>query len=66
MSPIAGLELAVAPPQPRDPKARRRIDLASVWERHDNGKLFDTVQVPSSLRPLGFNGFVNNFCFPDF
>jgi len=33
---------------------RPRIDLGGTWERHVEGKLFDYVTVPSSLRPFGF------------
>ena len=33
---------------------RPRISLNGVWERHVNGAQYDLVNVPSSLRPLGY------------
>src|SRR4051794_38386257 len=36
------------------PTLRPRIALNGVWERHVNGSLYDVVNVPSSLRPLGY------------
>src|SRR5690349_7547332 len=36
------------------PNLRPRIPLNGLWERHVNGSMFDMVNVPSSLRPLGY------------
>jgi hypothetical protein len=45
--------------------SRARVDLNGVWERRIDGKLYDTVQVPSSLRPSGFYELSREFLLPD-
>ena len=43
---------------------RQRVDLNGSWERHLNGVHYDTIQVPSSQRPLGFYHLKRSFLLP--
>ena len=40
---------------------RSRVNLNGAWERHVNGVYFDTIEVPSSQRPLGFYHLKRSF-----
>jgi hypothetical protein len=54
-----------APPATLDePNTRLRVDLAGPWQRRVNGRIFDSVEVPSSLRPLGFYEISRQFLLP--
>jgi len=46
------------------PRTRARADLHGIWERRVNGQLFDTIQVPSSQRPLGNYRLKRNCLLP--
>ena len=43
---------------------RTRVDLNGIWERHINGILVDSIQVPSSQRPSGFYRLKRTFLLP--
>jgi beta-glucuronidase len=52
-------------PQPEQPNCTRtRVDLNGIWERHVNGLLIDSIQVPSSQRPSGFYHLKRTFLLP--
>jgi beta-glucuronidase len=59
------LQVPVASFQREEAKARPRVDLGGLWQRYVNGKLFDAVQVPASLRPLGFYRLSRQFLLPE-
>src|SRR5215831_5787087 len=44
---------------------RSRVELNGHWERRIDGKLYDVVQVPSSLRPSGFYQLNREFLLPE-
>jgi hypothetical protein len=43
---------------------RHRLDLSGGRERHLSGVYYDTIQVPSSQRPLGFYHLKRSFLLP--
>src|SRR5262244_224150 len=45
-------------------RTRARTDLHGMWERHVNGKLYDTIPIPSSQRPLGNYRLKRNCVLP--
>jgi hypothetical protein len=46
-------------------ETRSRVDLSGQWERWVDGKLYDVVQVPSSLRPSGYYHLRREFLLPE-
>jgi hypothetical protein len=44
---------------------RARVDLNGQWERRVDGKLYDLVQVPSSLHPSGYYQLRREFLLPE-
>src|SRR5579863_4529196 len=64
MSPAPLSSIAIGHGVADEAGTRQRIDLAGVWKRRVNGKSYDDVQVPSSLRPLGFYQLSRNFLLP--
>ncbi|MGA3328916.1 MAG: glycoside hydrolase family 2 TIM barrel-domain containing protein, partial [Terriglobia bacterium] len=44
---------------------RPRVDLNGQWERRVDGKLYDLVQVPSSLHPSGYYQLRREFLLPE-
>lgn len=52
-----------APSEPHG-NTRTRVDLNGIWERHVNGTLVDSIQVPSSQRPSGFYHLKRTFLLP--
>ena len=44
---------------------RARVDLNGQWERRVAGELYDTVEVPSSLRPSGYYQLRRDFLLPE-
>ncbi len=44
---------------------RARVDLNGQWERRVAGEFYDTVEVPSSLRPSGYYQLSRNFLLPE-
>ena len=44
---------------------RARVDLNGQWERRVAGEFYDTVEVPSSLRPSGYYQLRRDFLLPE-
>ncbi|MBI3666299.1 MAG: hypothetical protein HY236_08760, partial [Acidobacteria bacterium] len=44
--------------------SRSRVDLNGPWERYLNGSLYDVIQAPGSLRPLGSFRLQRSFLLP--
>src|SRR5262245_43781318 len=59
----ASINAHQAPPEPHG-NTRARVDLNGIWERHVNGTLLDSIQVPSSQRPSGFYRLKRTFILP--
>ena len=53
-----------SPAEPSATQSRTRISLNGEWERHVEGKFYDTVTVPSSRRPSGFYNLNRRFILP--
>jgi len=43
---------------------RSRVDLNGAWQRYVHNKLIDTIQVPVSLRPVGYYSLKRSFLLP--
>ena len=59
------LEGVASAPSESHAVTRSRVDLNGHWERWVNRKLFDVVQVPSSLRPSGCYQLLREFVLPE-
>jgi hypothetical protein len=59
----ATLHAYQTPPEAQG-NTRARVDLNGIWERHVNGTLVDSIQVPSSQRPSGFYHLKRTFILP--
>jgi hypothetical protein len=60
-----GLETSEPKPEEAARGARARVDLNGPWERWIDGKSYDLVQVPSSLRPSGCYHLKRQFLLPE-
>src|SRR6266700_4766472 len=56
--------VAANPAERPSPNSRSRISLNGEWEHRVDGKLYDTITVPSSRRPSGFYNLNRRFILP--
>ena len=61
---FTAIPAAVNPAGAPSPSSRSRISLNGEWERHVDGKFYDTTTVPSSRRPSGFYSLNRQFVLP--
>ncbi len=61
---LTAIPAAVNPAGAPSPSSRSRISLNGEWERHVDGKFYDTTTVPSSRRPSGFYSLNRQFALP--
>ena len=59
------LERSESKPTETAAGARSRVDLNGLWERRIDEKMYDLVQVPSSLRPSGCYQLKRPFLLPE-